>query len=128
MKICFPVNENKGFGSLVHGHFGSARRFLIYDTEANAFEEYHNPDRRHLHGACQPFRALGGRKMDAVIVGGIGPGALSGLNRSGLRVYRAEGTTVAQNLASFREGALREITIEEICAGHGHGCGQGHGP
>jgi len=130
MKICFPVNENKGLASLVHGHFGSARGFLIYDTEANAFEEHHNPDRRHLHGACQPFRALGGRRVDAVITGGIGAGALTGLKRSGLKVYRADRSTVAQNLQSFRKGVLSEITIEEVCGGHGygHGCGQGHGP
>ena len=39
MKICFPVNENDGLGSIVHGHFGSAKSFLIYDTEAKAMED-----------------------------------------------------------------------------------------
>ena len=132
MKVCFPVDSNDGLGSIVHGHFGSAKSFLIFDTEAKAFEEHHNPDRRHLRGACQPYRALGGKKVDAVIVGGIGSGALTGLNRSGLKVYRADGITVARNLESFMEGALKEITLEEVCGGpehgHGHGCGHGHGP
>ena len=130
MKICFPVDENDGFSSIVHGHFGSAKSFLIYDTESNAFEEHHNPDRRHLRGACQPFRALGGRKVGAVVVGSIGSGALSGLNLSGLKVYRADGITVARNLENFREGELAEITAREVCGGHthGHGCGHGHGP
>lgn len=130
MRICFPVNENDGLSSIVHGHFGSAKGFLIYDTESNAFEEHHKPDRQHLRGACQPFRALGGRKVDAVIVGGIGSGALTGLNRSGLKVYRADGITVARNLVNFREDALDEITARDVCGGHthGHGCGHGHGP
>jgi predicted Fe-Mo cluster-binding NifX family protein len=128
MKICFPVDTNDGLGSIVHGHFGSARGFLIYDTVAGAFEEHHNPDRRHLHGACEPFKALGGRKVDAVIVDGIGSGALDGLNRAGLKVYRADGLTVAWNLQRFEEGSLREISMDDVCGGygHGHGCGHGH--
>ena len=129
MKICFPVEVNDGLSSVVHGHFGSAKSFLIYDTQSHAFEEHHNPDRRHLRGACQPHWALGGRKVDAVVVGGIGPGALTGLNRSGITVYRAVGITVARNLESFQEGALSRITPGDVCGNHEHGpgCGHGHG-
>ena len=129
MKICFPVSTNEGMGSIVHGHFGSARSFLIYDTESSRFEEQHNPDRRHLHGACRPMKALGGRPVDAVVGEGIGSGALTGLKKSGLKVYRAKGLTVARNLKCFREGVLQEITHDQACGGHGHGhgCGQDHG-
>ena len=129
MKICFPVDVNEGMGSVVNGHFGTAKSFLIYDTEASAFEENHNPDRRHLHGNWQPLRALGGKVVDAVVVSGIGAGAFAGLNRAGLKVYRADGLTVARNLKNFREGFLEEITADDVCGGsaHGHRCGQDHG-
>ncbi|MDF1525149.1 MAG: NifB/NifX family molybdenum-iron cluster-binding protein [bacterium] len=127
MKICFPVNVNEGLNSQVHGHFGSAKGFLIFDPEANAFEEHHNPDRQHLHGACQPFSALGGREVDAVVVGRIGSGALTGLTRAGLKVYQAGGQTVAENIESFKEGILNEITADKVCGGHGHGYGCEHG-
>jgi predicted Fe-Mo cluster-binding NifX family protein len=127
MKIFFPVEANDGMGSIVHGHFGSAKRLLIYDTESKAFEEHQNLDRGHVQGACQPMKALGGRMVDAVIVGGIGSGALTGLSLSGLKVYRAEGITVARNLESFQEGNLKEITPGDVCGGHSHSCGAGHG-
>ena len=76
MKICFPTANLKGLESQVYGHFGSAPGFIIVDTESQAVEEISNNDLHHAHGMCQPLKALGGRVVDAVAVGGIGMGAL----------------------------------------------------
>lgn len=126
MQICFPVRENEGLDSRVYGHFGSAPLFVVVDSETRQVREVLNRDRTHVHGACRPLKALGGRVFDAIIVGGIGSGALSGLNRAGFKVYKALSPTVEGNLERFEKGELEEFDWLLVCAehrhGHGHGC------
>ena len=43
-----------------------------------------NNDLDHQHGNCQPLAALGGVTVDAVVVGGIGGGALRKLANAGI--------------------------------------------
>jgi predicted Fe-Mo cluster-binding NifX family protein len=69
MKIAFPVIENKGIDSDVHGHFGSAPFFVFVDLDTDSIETFENPDQDHDHGACNPMSALGGRQVDGVVVG-----------------------------------------------------------
>ncbi|MCP3176027.1 MAG: NifB/NifX family molybdenum-iron cluster-binding protein [Desulfuromonadales bacterium] len=126
MKICFPVESNEGMESVVFGHFGSAPLFVVVDTESRAVQAVNNGDKDHAHGQCKPLRALGGQQVDAIVVGGIGSGALMGLNRVGLKVFQAQGVTVADNLACLREDSLPELTLQGTCGGHGHGHGCGH--
>ena len=127
MKICFPVRKNEGLDSRVFGHFGSTPMFVVVDTETREVQEVLNRDRGHTHGACRPLQALGRHVYDAIVVGGIGAGALSGLNRAGLKVYQAQNTTIFENLDSFEKGELCEVNYDQVCAehrhGHGHGCG-----
>jgi predicted Fe-Mo cluster-binding NifX family protein len=33
MKICIPTENKEGLSAKVHGHFGSAQYFTIYDTD-----------------------------------------------------------------------------------------------
>jgi predicted Fe-Mo cluster-binding NifX family protein len=123
MKICFPVSENQGFDSIVYGHFGSAPSFIIVDTDTRKISEVHNRDEHHAHGACQPLKALGGQVVDAIVVGGIGAGALMGLNHAGLKVYQAQGATIADNIACLAQSELPILTAEHTCGGHAHGQG-----
>lgn len=127
MKLCFPVENNQGMASTVFGHFGSAPMFLLVDTDASEVCEVVNRDQHHAHGSCSPLKALGGQQADAMVVGGIGAGALLGLNRAGLQVYRAKGQSIADNLAAFRQNALQLLTPDQVCGGHGTGQGHAHG-
>lgn len=126
MKICFPVKENEGMDSKVFGHFGSAPVFIVVDTDTREIQEEFNRDQDHAHGACRPLKALGGRACDAIVVGGIGAGALSGLNKAGLQVYQAQDATISENIDSFEKGELYQFDRDLVCAehrhGHGHGC------
>lgn len=126
MKLCFPVTKNEGLESTVYDHFGSAPSFVVVDTADGAVREIFNRDLHHAHGACQPLRALGGEVVQAVVVGGIGAGALRGLQAGGIKVYRADGRTVAENVAKAQAGALPELGLHQVCGGHGHGGGCGH--
>lgn len=124
MKICFPVETLQGLDSEIFGHFGSAPGFVIIDTEANnAAEEIKNGDQHHTHGMCQPLKALGGRSVDAIAVGGIGMGALMKLQAQGIKVFRATPGTVGQNMVLMLNKSLSEFDPGLTCAGHsGGGC------
>src|SRR3990172_10008168 len=97
MKICFPVEKNEGLSSLVYGHFGSAPIFLVLDTETNAVAAINNRDQHHVHGACNPMKALDNQRVDAIVVGGIGAGALTRLNQMGMTGHPAQAVTVKEN-------------------------------
>ena len=121
MKIAFPTEENKGMSSPVFGHFGSAPHFIIVDSNSLNFESTTNPDREHQHGTCQPLEAFSGKAVDAVVVGGIGAGALYQLNAAGITTYRAVEGTVSENLELIKSGLLPLFTRDQTCAGHGAG-------
>jgi len=119
MKICFPILVDRGLGSPVNNHFGSTKQFLIYDADNDSFETIENCDAGHINGACQPIKALDSRQIDAVVLGGIGRGALLKLNALGIRVFRAMAPLVEDNLRLYRNGHLVEIKADDTCAGHG---------
>jgi predicted Fe-Mo cluster-binding NifX family protein len=121
MKVAFPVEQDSGMTSPVFGHFGSAPYFIVVESDNGSVESIGNRDRIHLHGQCQPLAALSGRIVDAVVVGGIGAGALMKLSQSGIKVYRAVEGTVSENLALFKSGRLPEMDFDKTCAGHQEG-------
>jgi predicted Fe-Mo cluster-binding NifX family protein len=72
---------------------------------------------------CQPLKALGGFKVDAVVVAGIGMGALMKLQAQGIKVYRGAEGTIQQNIDLIQDGKLPQFSEEHTCAGHsGGGC------
>lgn len=121
MKVCFPVKSNEGINSIPFNHFGSAPEFIIVNLEDNSVSSVNNGDLGHEHGKCQPIKALSGETVDAVIVGGIGQGAISKLNSMGIKVYRSEEGTIEENIKSLNEGKLQEFSSNHSC--NHHGCG-----
>jgi predicted Fe-Mo cluster-binding NifX family protein len=128
MKIAIPVAEDRGLESPVYGHFGSAPVFVLVDSETMSVESLTNRDQVHIHGQCSPLQALAGARPEAVVVGGIGAGALLGLQNAGIRVYQASGKTVSEAIALLKQGGLKGIDREHACGGHGEvsGCHRGH--
>lgn len=126
MKLCFPIQTDRSLDSEVYGHFGSAPAFIIVDTNTSAAETIINADQHHAHGTCSPFRALGGREIDCVVVGGIGAGALNKLFQAGISVFRASAPTVRENLALFSAGQLPAFTPGHVCSGHSGGSACAH--
>ena len=126
MKVCFPVAEAKGINSEIYGHFGSAPAFVIVETDDNTVTAINNRDQQHAHGACNPLKKFDNQEVHALVVGGIGMGALNMLNQSGIRVYQAQAPTVQANIDFLKAGTLPEFAPQHTCAGHGHGGGCGH--
>lgn len=119
MKLCIPTSDDLGLKSGISGHFGSAPFFLIVDTESGSPQSVKNQNEHHSHGMCQPLKALAGQEIDAVVCTGIGAGALNKLNDSGIKVFKAEGSSVEELLTAFKENKLPEFTAHSVCTTHG---------
>ena len=126
MKVCFPVANANGEDSEVYGHFGSAPVFIIVETKDNHVITINNKDQHHAHGACNPMKALNNQQVDAIVVGGIGAGALTKLNQQGIKVFQAQAQKVKENIQLLKDHGLPEFTMKHTCAGHGHIKGCGH--
>jgi predicted Fe-Mo cluster-binding NifX family protein len=126
MKVCFPVLKADGLKSEVYGHFGSAPVFIVVETDTNSVTTINNKDQHHAHGSCSPMKALDNQEVDAIVVGGIGGGALSRLNQLGIRVFQAQAPTVKENILMLKNQNLPEFTMSHCCSGHGHGKSCGH--
>jgi predicted Fe-Mo cluster-binding NifX family protein len=121
MKICVPVTADLGLESPVSGHFGSAPIYMLVDAETRRTNALPNARAVHEHGACRPLDALAGHAIDAILVGGIGAGALMKLQGAGIRVYRATAPTVAGCLDAFEKNEAEEIGPAGACGRHEHG-------
>ncbi len=141
MKICFPVDENKGLASKLHGRFGSASMFLLVDSETGTFQELYGMSSR----GGSPFD-FDGIDAEAIVIGNIGERALFELIRSGLKVYQAQKPTVTENIELIKQSELIELSAASLkdkasaragkgrgggmgagrCAGRGKGHGGGH--
>ena len=98
--------------------------FLIVDTETREVRTAVNGACEHQHGHCQPLAALTREPVDAVVIGGIGPGALERLRSANVAVYRAPRGTVREALDGIARGLLRPV---DVLAGSGQGIGcDGH--
>ncbi len=126
MKVCFPVQENEGIESRVYNHFGSAPMFVVVDLITDDISTIINGDQHHEHGSCNPIMTLDNHQVDAVVVGGIGGGALSRLNQSGIRVYQASAPIIRDNVDLFLAAQLPEYTPSQCCGGHTEGGGCSH--
>ena len=126
MKIYFPVQNDNGIESAVYNHFGSAPVFVVFDTATNSVASINNRDQHHSHGACNPMKALDNQQVDAIVVGGIGAGALTRLNQMGIRVHRSQAQTIRENLSLFASQSLPELTVQGCCGGHSTDGGCAH--
>jgi ArsR family transcriptional regulator len=123
MKVGFAVQNNDGMESSVYDHFGSAPAFVIVDTDGKEVSTVNNQDLHHVHGSCNPIMALDGKSVDAMVVGGIGAGAINKLNAMGVKVYAAAAPTIKENLELLSQDKLEELSVNNACRAHQGGCG-----
>lgn len=129
MKVCFPILADLGLQSTIYGHFASAPLFLEVDTDSGETTAIANCDKHNPDAGCNPFRALTGRQLDGVVVGGIGDNLLEMMNMMGFRVYEAQTASIEDNLELFWKQELPELQKQNSveagrCAGvdDNHSC------
>jgi predicted Fe-Mo cluster-binding NifX family protein len=117
MKICFPVQKDEGIDSTVYDHFGSAPFFVIVDTDTDGLSTINNRDQHFTPGTCNPMKTLDAQKVDAIVVGGIGAGALARLNQMGIIVHRSSAATIRKNMTMLVWQKLPTLTLQGCCCG-----------
>ena len=132
MKACIPVAKDHGLASVVFPHFGSAPVFLVVDTASGAVTAHVNPAAAE-HGRAHALDVVGDVKLEAVVVGNIGEGAIERFAAAGIPVYRSTGETVGVVIEGLRAGLLPRIDAATCLGGrsdakgplavHGDGCG-----
>lgn len=118
--LCVPISENLGLKSPVCAHFGSAPMFMIVDSSDRSFRIVENKHRRHGHGGCAPLETIAKESYDALVVGGIGAGALARLQTAGIQVLKSDYSTVEETVEEFKAKKLQPIDPTKACAGHDH--------
>jgi predicted Fe-Mo cluster-binding NifX family protein len=118
MKIGFAVQRDEGIESKVYEHFGSAPAFIIVDTDGKEVLTVNNQDLHHVQGACNPIMALDGKSVNAMVVGGMGAGAITKLNATGVKVFAAATPTIKENLELLNQNKLEELSIYNAYRAH----------
>lgn len=134
MKICFPVIKDEGSNGTIYGHFASAPLFSIIDTETGDSRTVKNCDSTNPDVGCNPFSALRGYQLDAIVAGGIGDDTLRAMNLCGFNVFEACSASIAENLELLKNNDLTPATVlnsrgEGRCGdedGVSHGCNHDH--
>jgi len=124
--VAIACESAEGLASNVSGHFGHTPFFVVAKLAGNAIVSSRIvPSPGHGQGCSMPgFVAQLG--VSAVLVGGIGAGAVNGLGAHGIEVVAGATGNAGAALAAFANGTL--ITSEPGCHGgnHDHGCGHQH--
>ena len=121
MNICIPVEADSGLSSPVCAHFGSAPAFMIVDTDTGGGRAVVNTNQHHGHGMCMHLQSLQSEQIDAMVVGGIGMGALNKLNAASIKVYISQHATDGEVVTAFKAGSLQLMQPGMACTQHGHG-------
>lgn len=113
MKIAIPNN-----GNMVNQHFGMSKSFVIITIEENKVlqvEEISTEELMHQHQGLAALLVKHG--ADTVITGGIGAGAISGLQQNGLKIFRGASGEYMKVIEEYISGTLEDKNI--ICNHHG---------
>lgn len=121
-KIAIPTE-----GENVNAHFGRSQAFTlveILDGKVSGKEKIDTANFQHQHeGIAQLLKAKG---VETVICGGIGPGAIAGLENAGLEVLRGANGTVSSVAQSYAEGTF--VSTNAVCNhSHDHDHNHAHG-
>jgi predicted Fe-Mo cluster-binding NifX family protein len=113
-KIAIPTA-----GEIVNAHFGRSQAFTVFEiaegkvigeegVDAKGFEHQHA-------GIAQLLKSKG---VEVVICGGIGPGAITGLESAGLEVLRGANGPVRDVAQTYANGSF--VSTNAVCD-HSHG-------
>lgn len=112
MKIALPNVEN-----MVNPHFGTSKSFVIVTIEDNEIkntEEVSTAELAHQHESLADLLVKKG--VTVVITGGIGGGALAGLERFGLEVIKGASGGYRAVIQKYIEGNLENK--KDVCKHH----------
>ncbi len=114
MKIGIPENNGE-----VNQHFGRSQAFAIIEIDDNkkvvGVETVPAANLQHQHAGIAQF--LKSQGVETVIVGGIGPGAIQGLESHGLNILFGASGPIKDVAETFARGEF--VSHKVVCNHHG---------
>lgn len=104
MKIAIPVLEDK---ATVCASFGRAPFFALVDTDTDTTEFLENSAANSPGGAgIKASQILVDQGIKSVLTPRCGENAAQVLNKAGITLYKTQGESLSENIASFKAGNL----------------------
>jgi len=130
-KIAIPTEKSVGMTGKRSGHFGHCQCFTLVEIENDevAAVSYLDNTPHHAGGCIQPVKLLKEKRVDAIIVGGMGANPFKRFAEAGISVYfadRAQLPDVQSAIDSMLAGRLVLMNLQQLCKGEGN-CHQHHG-
>jgi predicted Fe-Mo cluster-binding NifX family protein len=118
IKIAVPSR-----GNLVDQHFGHCEAFTVFTVDdgktiTDVAQFVPPPDCGCKSDLIPQLVEMG---VAVMVAGGMGQGAVTYLNQSGIRVVRGAGGTVDEAVRAWLDGRLADN--DEVCHAHGHAHG-----
>ena len=117
MKICLPTHTNLGQQSEIAVNFGSSPWLLIVESDTL---EMLAIDRTDVTQRDQPI------SMDLIMCQSMSEGLYKTLREAGVPIFGTRAKTVAEALADYQEGDLRELGANICCKGSDADCDGEH--
>src|SRR4030043_1043568 len=111
-KIAIPVEDKNGLDARIADHFGRAPFYAIVsfdDQKSIETVEIEENTGEHFGGHGHMHDNLLNLKPNAIITHGMGPRGLMGFQNAGISVLKAEGTTVKDVIAAYKDDKLQGI-------------------
>jgi predicted Fe-Mo cluster-binding NifX family protein len=124
--IALPVVRSDGLQSLISDHFGKAPGFIVADTSGSTAAYLDAAEHRGA-SECAPIQALARAGAGIVAAKSMGKGALRRCHEAGMRIFQAEGRTVADCLARIANDSITDFPDEALCHHAHEGAHAGHG-
>jgi predicted Fe-Mo cluster-binding NifX family protein len=115
MKIAFSTSGSDLTAPL-DSRFGRAPKFLIYDLESGSVELIDN--QQNLNAAqgagIQSAETVVRAGAKVLVSGHCGPNAFRVLKAAGVAIYNSAATTIADALAQYKAGELKEASGADV--------------
>jgi predicted Fe-Mo cluster-binding NifX family protein len=126
--VAIACDSAEGLSGNVSGHFGHTPFFVVAELSGGEILSARTVTSPGHGQGCTMPGFVGQLGVNAVLVGGIGAGAVNGLGARGIEVVAGAAGNAGDALKAFATGTLARG--EPGCGGHGshaHGCDHHHG-
>lgn len=119
MKICIPTMGVSGMDEDICQHFGRAPTFTVIDLDSKDVKVLKNIS-EHMGGTGLPTETISAEGVQVMIVGGLGPKAVSFFNQAGIEVFVGAAGTVKDAIDDWNANMLVHADMDNACKDHRH--------
>ena len=119
MKICIPTMGEGGMEEAICQHFGRAPTFTMVDLDSGEIKVLKNVS-EHMGGKGLPTETIFAEGVQVMIVGGLGPKAVSLFNQAGVEVFVGAVGTVKDAVDDWQAKTLTRADLDNACKDHKH--------